>query len=125
MQQQGRKREIVYHLGLVAAVAEITDIFIVGNVGFGNQDYLGGDHVQNAAKQPHHLMGLRQVNTRGADLLPQVGDGIHADDFCPLGHIEKQYPHHVFKNIEAAVVEIDLVRAEGGPQVHPPTANFF
>ena len=79
VQHQRRQRELVDHVGLVGAVAEVGDVLGVRHVGLGEQLGAGRECVDERPPQLDDGVGLRQVDARGAGLLPQEADGVQPD----------------------------------------------
>ena len=69
MQRQRRQRELIHHVRLIA-LTEITDVFVMRNVGFGNQPRAGDHFIQNRAPHFDDVVRLWQVNTGGSGFLP-------------------------------------------------------
>ena len=90
VQNQGRERELVDHLGLVRAVAKVGDVLVVGDVGLGDENHVRRDRVQDGAEELDHPMRLLQVDAGGADLFPQVGDSVQADDLGPFFDVQQK-----------------------------------
>ena len=59
VQHQRCQGELVDHLGLVGAVAEVADVVGVGHVGLADQQHLGGHRVEYGSPELHDLVGLR------------------------------------------------------------------
>ena len=114
MQQQRRQAELVDHVRLVA-VAEIADVLGMGHVGLGEQHQARLQHLQHIAQQLDHLVRLRQVDAAGADLFPQIGNGVEADDLGAVMDIEQQNIQKLEQHIRVGEVDIDLVVAERAP----------
>ncbi len=86
MQQQRRQAELVHQMRLVT-VAKIADVLVMGQVGLGQQNRARGDVIHHQSHQLDNLMSLGQVNAGGADLLPQIGNGIQAHNPSTVGNI--------------------------------------
>ena len=62
-------------------------------------------------------MSLLQVCTGGSHFLPEIGGRIQSDDVCSSSYIKQQNLQNPQEHIDVSVVEINLVRAEGGRQI--------
>ena len=62
-------------------------------------------------------MGLGQVNTGGTKFFPEIGDGIEPDDPRALAKVVEQDVEVLEEHIGIGEIHIDLVAAEGGPEV--------
>ena len=87
VQDQRRQRKVIDRMRL-APLAEITQVFRLGHVGFGQKDDLFGRIITQHADQLNDGMGLWQMNRRRADFLPQERDGIEADDLDAIVHMQ-------------------------------------
>ena len=90
------------------------------HVGFGDEQHAGGEHPQQVAQQLHDLVRFRQMDAGRADCLPQVGDGIEPDDLGAVVDVEQQDVQVFEQHIRIAEVHVELVVAEGGPDVALP-----
>ena len=116
MQQQGREAELVNQVRFVG-VAKIRNVLLVRHIGFGQQQHIRRDDGKQVAENLHGFVGLGQMDAVGADLLPEVGDGIQADDAGPHAHVEQQDIKHLEQHIGVREVEVDLVVAERRPEM--------
>ena len=123
VQQQRRQGKIIDHARFIA-VAEVGDIFFVRHVGFGEQDDTGRGHIDQVPHQLHDLVGLFEVDAGGSGLLPEVGDGVEPDDFCAVGDVEEQDVEKLKQHIGVGEIEVDLVVAEGGPEMLLGSVDF-
>ena len=62
-------------------------------------------------------MGLRQVDRRGADLLPQERDRIQPDDLHAIIHMQADDPQKLKQHLGVAEIKVDLVMAESAPDM--------
>ena len=62
-------------------------------------------------------MGLGKVNAVGAQLLPEVGDGIQADIAGPGGHVAQNDLDIFQQHVGVGEVDVDLIGAEGTPHM--------
>ncbi len=124
VEQQGRQGEVVDHLGFIATVAEVADVLRVGNVGFRDDLGVRRHPVQDAAEELDQGVGLGSMNAVRADFLPEVGHGVLAHIAHALADVEEQQGHHALQHLQAAVIQIHLVGAEGGPEVNPAPVGF-
>jgi len=115
MQHQGRQGKIIDQLGFVDSVAEIGNVVFMRYVGLADQQDLREGHVQGGPDQLDNLVGLGKVDTRGADFLPQVCDGIQADKLRPSGRVKKQRIQDIQQYIWIMEIQVDLVGAERSP----------
>ena len=67
--QQRRQRKVVDHMGFVG-VAEVSQILAVGNVGFRNDNALGGVVFNQQAQNLDQFVGLLQMDGRRTHLFP-------------------------------------------------------
>ena len=95
------------------------------HIGLGNQQNVRRNNVQYFPKKLNQLMGLPQMNTCGSDFLPKICNGIKTDGGCPLFHITKKSFYHLFKHMQALVIQIDLIGTERRPNVHDLIGHFF
>jgi hypothetical protein len=115
IKKQRGQGKIIYHLGLIAAIAKIADVLGMGDICFGDNHDIRCHHIQYASEQFNHVVDLAQVDAICADFLPQIGNCIQPQDGCALLHIVQKYFDHFFKYIQAFKIEIDLIGTEGGP----------
>ena len=120
VQHQRRQREVVDHLRLVRAIAEVGDVVGVGNVGFGDHRDVRRHRVEHVPEELDHLVGLRKVGAGGTDLLPQIGDGVQPHEIGAVAHVEEQDLDHLQQHPRVLEVEVDLILGERGP--HPARA---
>ena len=107
------------------AVAEIADIFIVRNVGFGDQAAAGIGAIEDQAPQFDNLVHFRQVDAGRARRLPDKPDGIKADRAPAGGGILQQHIDAFQQHRRLTEVNVDLVFAEGGPDIHALLVRFY
>jgi len=124
MEHQGRQRKIIDHLGFIGSVAEVGDIVLVRDVGFGEQDDLRGDDIQQFAHKLHDGMGFRQMGATGAQGFPEIGYGIEADDAGALGDVKQEDIKEFQQNVRISEIQVDLVGAEGGPAPFRPIGSI-
>ena len=66
-------------------------------------------------------MRLRQVLARGAELLPDEGDGVHPQDLHALVGQEEHLSGHGPEDFRVGVVQVPLDGVERSP--HPPAVQ--
>ncbi len=123
MQNQGRQGEIIDRMGLFAA-PEIGQVLGVGHIGFGEQDHRFCGVIGQKPHQFHDGMGLRQVDAIGADLFPQKRHRIEPDDAHPLVDMQPHDPQKFEQNLGVGEIQIDLIMAEGAPDMARPIGGF-
>ena len=69
VKRKGWLAELVDHMGLVA-LAEVGDVFLMRDIGFGQNHDIGRHHIEQIAHELHHFVCLREMDTTGAGLLP-------------------------------------------------------
>ena len=114
MHQQGRQGKVVDPVRLIR-IAEIRQIFSVGDVGLGNNDRIGLRTLDDQTKQSNQLMGLGQIHAGSARFLPQESHRIEAEH--PNTRIQQLADnadelHHYSR---VAEIKVDLIRAESAP----------
>jgi len=123
MECERREGEVVHHLGFIGAArlrercAEVTDVIFMRHIRLGDQQDAGRHGVENCPPQLHNRVRLRQVDARRAGRLPQIGNRVEANDLRALGDVMQQYIRHLQEHLGIGIVEVDLVCAEGGPDV--------
>ena len=123
IEQQRRQREIVDAVGLVA-VAEVGQVFAVGNIGLGDNHGVGPGMLHQGAQQAHHLVGLLQVDAAGAGDLPQESHGIQPEDTHPLVQVMAQDGDKLLEYLRVAKIQVYLVVAEGTPYMAGARGGF-
>ena len=68
-------------------------------------------------QQANHLVGLFQADTGGADLFPQEGHRVQAEDVYPHVQVQAHDAHEFLQYPGIAEIEVHLVVAEGTPYV--------
>jgi hypothetical protein len=115
VQDQRGEGEVVDELRLVGPVAEVRHVLGVGDVRLGEESHHGRRHVQDLAEELDDGVRLLEAGARRAALLPQVGDGVETHQIGTPLHVEEQRLQGRQQDARVAVVEVDLVAREGGP----------
>ena len=115
VEHQGRKGKLIHHLGLVGPIAEVGDVVPVRDVGLRHDQDPGRHSVEDGTKQADDPVRLGQMDAGGADLLPEIGHRVEANHLGPALDVQQQDPDHLDQHIGIAVVQVDLVGAEGRP----------
>src|SRR5688500_13386804 len=115
VQDQRRQREVIDHLRLIPAIAEIGDILIVRDICLCNEDHMRCYFVEHRAKEADDAVCPGQVNTGGADFLPEIGDSIQTDELGTLSSIKQESVDNFQQYIRITEIEIDLICAERRP----------
>ena len=116
VEQQRRQGKLIDQMRLVA-LPEIADVLGVRHVGFGQQAYRDATLLEQDAQHLHHHVRFRQAAAIAADAFPQKGDGIEADIARPVAHVAHQNFRKAEQHVGVAKVQVDLVFAEGRPDV--------
>ena len=74
----------------------------------------GADDLAHHAHHAHHGVHLREVAAVGAQLLPDIGHRIEADDVHALVAEVEHVLRHVVEDDGVCVVEVPLIGVEGG-----------
>ncbi|MPL99986.1 hypothetical protein SDC9_46209 [bioreactor metagenome] len=119
MQHQGRQRELIDHMRLVTP-AEIAQVLGLGHVRLGQQDHRLGRVIRKQPHQLHDRMGLRHVDRGRARRLPQEGHRIEPDDPHAFVDMQPQDAQDLEQHLGVAEIEIDLIVAEGAPDMARP-----
>ena len=120
-EKQRRQTELVDQLGLVS-IAEIADIFRMRQIGFRQQNNTRRDIIDHRPQQSDDLVGLRQIDARGADFLPEIGDSVQTDNPGAVSNIAQHNIEKFKKDVGIGHIQIHLVGAEGRPDM-PFTGN--
>ncbi len=118
MQHQRRQRELVHELRFVRAVAKVGDVLRVRHVRLGDDRHAWRDGVEQRPEQADHAVCLLQVDAGRAGFLPQVRDRVQADEARAVRDVGQQHVDDAQQHIGTAKVQVDLVVAEGRPDVH-------
>ena len=94
------------------------------NIGFRDQHYMRGYHIQNRTKQFDHHVGLRKVDASSPFFFPKISDGIEPQNISPILDIDQHDAQHRQQNINAFKIQIHLILTEGGPEMHHATIFF-
>ena len=70
-------------MGIVAA-AQVREVLLLGNVGFGHHNATATDRLQQLAQDAHHRVGLRTMQACGALFFPDKPHGIEAEPAHPM-----------------------------------------
>ncbi len=92
------------------------------HVRLGNELHRGRDLVE---RRPHELdrrMRLREVNARGAGLLPKERDRIESDVARAALDVKEQRLEHAQHHARVREIDVHLVRAERRPHAPHPAA---
>jgi len=117
VEDEGGQGEVVDELCFVSAVAEVGDVFFMGDVGFGEQQDVWCQGVEHIAHDSYEGVGLGQVGTGGSRLFPDVGNGVEANDSGATADVGEQHIEDIEEDVRIFEVQIDLVGTEGGPAV--------
>ena len=123
VEEEWGEGELIDHVGLVAGT-EVGEVFAVGDVCFGDEDDVGGDDVEDVAQEFDDLVGLGEVDAGGADLFPEIGDGVESDDPDAAVDVVEEDVKKFEEDIGIGEVEVNLVFAEGGPDVAGAVAGL-
>jgi hypothetical protein len=63
------------------------------------------------------LVSFREVHATGVRLFPYIPDGIETNNLHSLRKVKKQDIDHVQKYLGVPVVQVNLVRTEGCPDI--------
>ena len=78
------------------------------------QQHAGADYLTGQMQHPCQRVYLGQIAAVGAQLFPDIGDGVQTDDVhTPVGEVE-QVLRHVVKDHGVCVVQVPLIGIEGG-----------
>jgi hypothetical protein len=94
------------------------------HIGFGDDQRTRGGCLDHRAHDLNQGMSLRQMHAAGARLLPHEPDRIEADEPRTLGAVVQQYVQNFEQKVWVPVVQVDLVRAEGGPDMDGPSGGL-
>ena len=115
MEHERRESKIIDELRLVRAVAKIRDVVRVRHVRFGDELNVRRNLVQHGAHELDDRVGLRQMDARRADFLPQIRYRVEPDEARTVRHVEQQRVHQRQQHARILHVHIHLIGAEGGP----------
>ena len=110
-------------MSLVCSIAEVGDVVPVGYVGFRDQERSRRRLIQHRPEDLDNPVGLGQVQAAGAQLLPEKAHRVQAEVARPLFNVKEEELHHLQQHLGVFVVEVDLVCAEGGPEMLFPLAG--
>ena len=73
--------------------------------------------LDQGTEQPHYFVCLLKIEAAGSRDFPQEGDGIETKDAHSAIQIESHDAHELQQHLRIAEIEIDLVVAEGAPDM--------
>lgn len=114
--RQRRQRKVIDPMRLVA-VTEVAQILLIGQVGFGNQNDVGGSMVDQGPHQPDDFMGFRLVHAGAAGSLPQKRHCIQSNNPHTALDVPQQHVQHLQQYRRRRVVQIDLIATKGAPHL--------
>ena len=114
LQHQGWQRELVDQIRLVP-FAEVTQVLVLRNVGFGNETAVRRMRLENSVEQADNAMRLGQVNATRPRFLPQVGDRVQPQQARTGRHVLRHHVNDLKQDFRVVVIEVQLVIAECGP----------
>ena len=114
MNQQRGQTKVVDPVRFIR-VSEIRQVLAVRDVGLSDHDGIGLRTFDNQPEQANQLVGLGQIHTGGAGLLPQEGHRIEAEHSNTRVQQLADNADELQHDGRVAEIEIDLIRAEGTP----------
>ena len=96
---------------------KITYVFIVRNIGFRQDNDVGGNDFQKVPQELNHLVGLRQMQAVRPDFFPQESHSIKSQNPATFGNIFHYNIQKLKEQIGRTPVKVDLIGAESGPYV--------
>ena len=121
--EQRRQGEIVNEVRFVA-VTEVTQVFLVGDVGFGHHHRLIVAVFEQQAHHADKFVGFGEVHAAGANGFPQKANGVKAEERDPVIEVALNDAHALDQNFRVLEIEIHLVGAKGGPHVLETVCGF-
>ena len=104
--------------------AKVTEILGAGHVCFGEQDHRFTGKI---AQHPHQFndgMGLRQVDGRCADFLPEKRHRVQPQDAHAVVDMQAHDPEEFQQDLGVSEIEIDLIVAKGAPDMAGAICGF-
>ena len=116
VRQQRRQGEIIDDMRFIL-VAEIGQIFMVGNIGFGDDDQRFDMMIKQGAQQPYDFVSLIEIDRRRADFFPEKGDRIKPEDTYTMVDIGSDDLDKFDQDFGIAEIEVQLVGTECAPDI--------
>ncbi len=117
VQHKRRQRELINHLRFIFTITKVRDVVFMRNVCLRNQHRTWSHPVRDGAEKLNKAMRLFQMNAVCSRDFPHKADGIQADITSPFHKVMQQHIHHRNQHFRRGEIEIDLVFAEGGPEM--------
>jgi hypothetical protein len=87
------------------------------NIGFRQDDDVGGNDFQKVPQELNHLVGLRQMQAVRADFFPKKSHRIQSQNPATCGNVFHYNVEKLEEQIWRTPIKIDLIGTESGPHV--------